>query len=331
MSNRRVILSALALATGISLVGCAGLPSGLSGFGANLSPTQGVAATSDVNDTVSALQAAADTSAAGGLTGGSQTMAIQDVSGGSSTSTGVYASPSPSPSESPEPYPSPDFVPPQMPSDELSDEASMSAIIGERHGRGFEERLSHLRGELHMGTSTKVTNPDGSITYTFTLTLDDPHGTETHTVSRTELNGQVTAFSDQMTKTDTNGHQLSVTRTRTRNADGSWTATFKEVVTRPDGKTMSISWARTENSDGSMTGSGSITRFDGTTVTLSFSRSAGSETETTAVDASASVEIKVASDDDSTQAQVQVVNEANGQVASTDTISDTTQVSVSDQ
>ena len=90
---------------------------------------------------------------------------------------------------------------------------------------------------------------------------------------------------------------------RVFNEDGSVDSTYSAVVTRKsDGATRTVVWVRRHEADGSMTGTGTITKFDGTTVTVNLSRDAAGKNKLEASDAQAGVGVAVGQDDSSSRA-----------------------------
>jgi hypothetical protein len=90
---------------------------------------------------------------------------------------------------------------------------------------------------------------------------------------------------------------------RVFNEDGSVDSTYSAVVTRKsDGATRKVVWVRRHEADGSMSGTGTITKFDGTQVTVNLSRDAAGKHSIEASDAKAGVGVALGQDDSSSRA-----------------------------
>jgi hypothetical protein len=117
---------------------------------------------------------------------------------------------------------------------------------------------------------TTVTNPDGSKTRTMTRTRLLPGGgTMTETMVRTvSKTPPFTSFQHVRDVVLPNGVKRHQERDQRMNGDGSGTIKVVMSFTRPDGKTRSTVMTTTISTSGTRTQTGTITRFDGTTVTI---------------------------------------------------------------
>lgn len=119
-------------------------------------------------------------------------------------------------------------------------------------------------------TKTTVINPDGSRTRTMTRTRVLPGGGGmTETMTRTSGKApKFMSFQHVRDMTLPNGAKRHQERNETKNADGSGSTTVTMSFTRTDGKTRSLTMTTTCNADGTKTRTGTLTRFDGTTVSI---------------------------------------------------------------
>lgn len=301
MIRKTFIQTVLAATIGASLAGCSGLPTGvLDGLGANLSSTQRLAVQSMVADAVSTMQAEMDMDASGTL--------IQDPTFRSTQHLEVAAKAS----------------------------ASAEARIGyEKRENRFKEKGKKHIDEIKAGArnvvKTEVDNGDGTKTATITVEINHKNRVMKQVVERTYQTADNTVINAKfhMEAQQKNGLTVVRDRERTLQADGSYAVSFKSTFTRKDGKVRTIEWNTVEAVDGTVTGSGIITRFDGSTVTVTIVRNADGTTTTTTVDSKVKVEAEITQPEGSTQAEVDV--EADGQAAGSTTVTNTTEVEASAQ
>lgn len=287
----------IALALGVALTGCAGLPTdALSALTSNLNPQQSAAVNGMVNDTIAALQTSSDMNVASSLSADPTVQSLRILE---QSATG-----------------SPDTERAQ-------------------HDRKFRDRMQKKRSDVHGVTRETIQNPagyaSGSVMVKVTMTMNTRGGTQTHVEERVTLNDAIIAEVHDLTRSNKKDQKLASHRERKRNADGTWTVSFTETITRPDGKTKTIAWTRTEAADGSQTGTGNITRFDGTTVAITITKTADGTVETKTVDSAAKVDADITKSDGDTAANVTVTDEAKGKVVGTTTVPDTESVEPSDK
>ena len=128
-------------------------------------------------------------------------------------------------------------------------------------------------------------------------------GSETHEVKRTlDSDGSPLKVEGKASRSLDKG-SFKADFERVFNEDGSVDSTYSAVVTRKsDGATRTVLWVRRHEADGSMTGTGTITKFDGTKVTVNLSRDASGKNTLEASDSQAGVGVAVGQDDSSSRA-----------------------------
>lgn len=288
MSKKTLFSAVLALSFGASLTACAGLPTGaFGGLTANLSSQQQAAVTSMVNDYLVASQMNQDMTDADAMTDAG--MGVQGLQVGASA------------------------------------RVSASLKLKERTER-FKERskarLEHKHGA--MKGNAQVTISEDGTTVTKTMEFNHKNGTKKQTIVKVYADDTREAMVEatfHLEQEHRNGMKLVVDRSRTLAEDGSWSIAYTASFTRKDGKVKTVSWTRVEAADGSQTGSGTITRFDGTVVQITFTKSADGVVVTRTVDGDAKVEAVVTQDEASVEAEVTVKDGESGQVTGEATVS----------
>ena len=126
---------------------------------------------------------------------------------------------------------------------------------------------------------------------------------ESHSMKRTvDQDGSPLRVEGKASKSAGRG-QFDADFVRVFNEDGSVDSTYSAVVVRKsDGARRTVLWVRHHATDGSMTGSGTITKFDGTTVSISLSRDANGANKIEASDSQAGVGVEVGQEDSSSKA-----------------------------
>ncbi len=288
MSKKSLFSTVLALSLGASLSACAGLPTGaFSSLTANLNPQQQAAVKSMLSDTLVASQLNQDMSDADALSeSGMNTLAL---------------------------------------SVEASARVSASTKLKERMERfkdRSKQRLEHKQGT--MKADAKVTISEDGTIVTKTMEFAHKNGAKKQTIvkvyadnTRTEL----VEASFHLEQQHKNGMSLVVDRSRKLDAEGAWTLLYKATFTRKDEKVKTVAWTRIEAADGSQTGTGTITRFDGTTVQITFEKSADGVVVTRTIDGAAKVEAVVTQDEAAVDADVAIKDGASGQVTGQATVS----------
>jgi hypothetical protein len=288
MSKKTLFSTVLALSIGASLTACAGLPTGtFAGLTSNLSPAQQAAVKSMVSDYLVASQMNQDMSDADAMTESSMGTQAVNV--------------------------------------ELSARASASVKLKERLERFKErskQRIEHKRGAMKTQVETTI-SADGT-TVTKTMAFEHKNGAKNQTIVKIyadDTRESLIEASFHLEQEHKNGMSLVIDRSRILGEDGSWTIAYKATFKRKDGKVKTVAWNRVEAADGSQTGTGTITRFDGTVVQITFTRSADGVVVTRTVDGAAQVEAVVTQDEAAVEADVTVTDQSSGQVTGEATVS----------
>lgn len=177
-----------------------------------------------------------------------------------------------------------------------------------------------------------VTNPDGTVTTKYEITIARPNNTTHMTASTTVgIDGKVILMTYDAQKSNKTGHSMTIHRERKVNLDGTWTGAFESKLTRKDGKAKTVKWTVVGALDGSETAEGTITRFDGSIVTIAITRSADGTVVVVTRDASARIAAEAKKAELATTAEVKVVSDADGKTLETVKIADTTEVEASDR
>ncbi len=285
MSKKTLFSTVLALSIGASLTACAGLPTGtFAGLTSNLNPQQQAAVKSMVSDYLVASQMNQDMSDADAMSESSMgTMAL-----------GV----------------------------EVSARASASVKLKERMERFKErskQRIEHKRGAM----KTQVETTTEGNTVTKKMEFEHKNGAKKQIIVKVyadETLENLIEANFHLEQQHKNGMSLVIDRSRVVDADGNWTIAYKATFTRKDEKVKTVAWTRVEAADGSQTGTGTITRFDGTVVQITFTKSADGVVVTRTVDSAAQVEAEVTQDEAAVEADVTITNQA-GQVTGEATVS----------
>jgi hypothetical protein len=288
MSKKTLFSTVLALSLGASLSACAGLPTGaFSGLTANLNSQQQAAVKSMLSDTLVASQLNQDMSDADALSeSGMNTQALNV---------------------------------------EASVRVSASTKLKERMDRfkdRSKQRLVHKRDAMKPG-ATETVSEDGTIV-TKTMEFSHKNGAKKQTIVKVYADNTRTDLveaSFHLEQQHKNGMSFVVDRSRKLDADGTWTIAYKATFTRKDEKVKTVAWTRIEAADGSQTGTGTITRFDGTVVQITFEKSAEGVVVTRTIDGAAKVEAVVTQDEAAVEADVTIKDGASGQVTGEGTVS----------
>ncbi|MBO9540349.1 hypothetical protein J7643_07135 [bacterium] len=295
MFNKRFMTVLLASTAVVSLTACAGLPTSVLG---SLNAQQTAAARAMIDDAIASIQTDSDMTLAAALAEDSN-LKIQAI----------------------------EF------------EAAASGSAGPRERDRFERfkerakpRLEKARGAIRTAEKVETPTEDGGKIVKVTMTVNHRNELQSRVVERTyDADGALIEAKVHFEMERKNGLKMTSDRHRKLEADGTWTASFKSVMTRKDGKTKTIEWTRVEATDGSETGEGKITRFDGSVVTITITKSADGTVVTKTVDSRAKVDAEITQPDAGTEATVTVTDGANGQVAATTTVSNTEAVEPSEQ
>ena len=287
MSKTSLFSTVMALSITASLTACAGLPTGaFGGLTANLTPAQQAAVTSMVSDVLVASQFNQDMSDADALSEGS--MGTQGLSVG------------------------------------VSARASASIKLKERMERfkdRSKQRLEHKRAGMKTEVETSISE-DGT-TVTKTMEFAHKNGAKSQTIVKVyadDTRETLVEATFHLEQKHRNGMSLVVDRSRTLGEDGAWTIAYKATFTRKDGKEKTVVWNRIEAEDGSQTGTGTITRFDGTVLQMTFTRTADGVVVSHTVDGAAQVEAVVTQDETSVEAEVTVKDQGSAQVTGEATV-----------
>ncbi|MBM3269478.1 MAG: hypothetical protein FJZ01_17700 [Candidatus Sericytochromatia bacterium] len=222
-----------------------------------------------------------------------------------------------------------------------SAQASSSAAVQLWGGIGRRmERLRNLaKGQLEafrklveIKPAVVTTHADGSVTTTNEIVITRRHSSSRETVTRTEAaDGTLLFVSYDLERENKTGHKLAVHRDRRLAADGSWTGSFRSVLTRKDGKTKTVAWTIVGAADGSERAEGTITRFDGSVATITITRSVDGTATVVLRDDSARVGAEAAKAEAAVDATVKIRSDADGKVVETAKIEDTTEIQASDR
>lgn len=174
------------------------------------------------------------------------------------------------------------------------------------------------QGEAKIATAsltTTATASDGSTSSveidTATISISVPNRySQTQVHSQTyaiQTDGSKDLVEEQSTLDRTFGRATyQAYRDRVDNSDGSYTVTYSATTSvnpaSGSAKVRTVNWTENGNSDGSATFTGTLVRFDGTTVDLSMTKDTSGTETTKAVDSSANVEADITQSDSSTAA-----------------------------
>ncbi|MNL12719.1 hypothetical protein D3C87_1335940 [compost metagenome] len=201
----------------------------------------------------------------------------------------------------------------------------------ERFKERAKPRLDKARADVRNPERSEAPNDRGGKTGKLKMDVKGRHGDEKRTVERVvDADGKLVEVTVHFEVSHKNGMTLVTDRHRKLGEDGTWTSTFKSVFTRKDGKTKTIEWSRLEAADGSETGQGTITRFDGSVVTISITKGADGTVVTKVTDSRQKVDAEVTLGDAATDATVVVTDGESGQTE-TSTVPDTEAVDPSEQ
>lgn len=183
----------------------------------------------------------------------------------------------------------------------------------------LKERLKpqldkHKAGMKTTSVATASVTVEGVVCVATTTKVEFARGgvTQSQTVTRTvDPDGDLLKVVADLSRSFKNGMAFTARRERTNAADGSYTAIFHSESAMK-GKTRTVDWTRQGLADGSETGTGTIKRFNGTTVTLTVTRTADGVTVIKTSDDAAKVGVEVAQTEGSTAATAKVTDVAKG-------------------
>lgn len=202
-----------------------------------------------------------------------------------------------------------------------------------------QERVRHLaksklearKGATKVSERNVTVNDDGSRTITAKIEATNKQGTHKQSLQKVvDADGTVLDYVHDMERTGKDGRSVISHRERHTEADGSFTATFKMEITRKDGAKKTVEWTRNGSADGSETGEGKITRFDGSVVTISITKTADGTVTTRTTDSAAKVEAEIKTDELGTPSEATVTDTQTGQVVEKVDIADPEIVEASD-
>lgn len=192
-------------------------------------------------------------------------------------------------------------------------------------------RIDKAREGIKHRERFEEPNDRGGKTGKVEMDFKGRHGNENRVVEKVvDADGKVVEVTVHFEASRKNGMTLVSDRHRKLGEDGTWTSTFKSVFTRKDGKTKTIEWTRTEAADGSETGEGTITRFDGSVVTITITKAVDGTVVTKVVDSRKKVDAELTQGDAETDATV-VVTDGNSGQSETTTVTDTEEVQPSEE
>lgn len=183
--------------------------------------------------------------------------------------------------------------------------------LKERVKQQFDKHKGNMKA---TAVSTESVTVDGVVCVATTTKLQFTRGavTQSQTVTRTvDPDGTLIKLVGDMSRSFKNGKEFKAHRERTNAADGSYTAVYHSEMAMK-GKTRVVDWSRTGTADGTETGTGTITRFDGTKVTMTITRAADGVTVTKTTDDKAKVGVEVSQTDGSTELSAKVTDSTSG-------------------
>ncbi|MBI6545575.1 MAG: hypothetical protein HY692_02200 [Cyanobacteria bacterium NC_groundwater_1444_Ag_S-0.65um_54_12] len=188
----------------------------------------------------------------------------------------------------------------------------------------LQMRLDNLKKTMVVkSTEVASASVDGVLEMTTTTTIEITRGgfTQKQVIARTtNSDGILLAVVADLDRTYKNGMTYSAHRERVNNDDGGFEVTFSSETKKGD-KVRTVEWTRTGSADGSETGSGTITRFDGSKITCNFTKTAAGVTTVTAADSANKVAVEVSQNDGETQATTKIASSdsaANGETKKVD-------------
>lgn len=194
----------------------------------------------------------------------------------------------------------------------------------------FSEREARLwarfNGAAKQVEKSRVTNSDGTVTVKINAQIENPGASRKLILERLlSAEGTVKKSTFDLQGEIQNGRKDHASRTFDRAADGTWSATFRREIERPDGKHKTVSWSTAGNSDGTSTSTGTITRFDGSKLDVTISRSADGTVVAKSVDAASGAVAKVTKGDLEASASI-AVESSTGKVAESSAVNETLEV-----
>ncbi|MNT29675.1 hypothetical protein D3C72_1654280 [compost metagenome] len=175
-----------------------------------------------------------------------------------------------------------------------------------------------------MKKQVETTYSEDGKTVTKTMEFEHKNGTKKQTIVKVYSDNtreNLIEANFHLEQQHKNGMSLVIDRSRVLGEDGSWTIAYKATFTRKDEKVKTVAWTRVEAADGSQTGTGTITRFDGTVVQITFTKSADGVVVTRTIDGAAKVEAVVTQDEAAVEAEVTVKDQSTAQVTGEATVS----------
>lgn len=299
MFSKRIQTVLLAATATVTMTGCAGLPTAVLG---KLNAQQTAVAQALINDALTSLQTDSDMNLASALAEDTtlKTQAIELEAAATVEASGSVG--------------------------------ARERQRSERFKDRAKHRLEKAKGAIRTVEKVETPNADGGKTVKITMSVNHKNGVQLRVVERVyAADASLLAATAHFEHEHKNGVKMVGDRNRALAADGTWHSTFKAVLTRKDGKVKTTEWTRVEAADGSETGEGKITRFDGSVVTISISKSADGTVVTKTVDSRAQLNAEITQGDVATDASVVVTDAASGQAAATTTVSNTEEVEPSEQ
>ncbi|MBM3275588.1 MAG: hypothetical protein FJZ00_10565 [Candidatus Sericytochromatia bacterium] len=179
---------------------------------------------------------------------------------------------------------------------------------------------------------TETLNEDGTRTIHARLEMTTKAGGTLKQTSDRVVDAENTVLSAvaDLERAFKNGHTLVSHRERKTAEDGSWTVTFTLTATRKDGAVKTVNWTRKGSADGTETGEGTILRFDGSKVTITYARNANGSTLTRTIDSAANIRAEVTKSEGETSADTTVMT-PDGQLLEIAAVPDTEDVAPSEK
>ncbi len=176
--------------------------------------------------------------------------------------------------------------------------------------------------DFESSQGTASIDPWGDVTIvSATMSLKVKEATKTHVFDRYYDDNKVLVWViDHTVHAFKNGAKHVADRDRMNFDDGTYKITYTASTTGPKGKTRSVSWNRDGKADGSESGSGTITRFDGATTNVTFTKDAEGKTVTSTTDDSTKTKVEVSQTEGSSEAVVVTVDSQDPTKTASETI-----------
>ncbi|MBM3270527.1 MAG: hypothetical protein FJZ01_23075 [Candidatus Sericytochromatia bacterium] len=102
--------------------------------------------------------------------------------------------------------------------------------------------------------------------------------------------------------------------------DGTYKVTFSAKTSGKNSKTRTVEWTREGKADGSETGTGTITRFDGTKTEVTYTKDTSGKTVTATTDAASKAKVEVTQTEGAAEATVVIADAENPEKKTSETV-----------